>query len=49
MAAEQVVHLTVSELARRIAAGELSPVALTGAYLDRIERLNPQLNAYLTV
>jgi aspartyl-tRNA(Asn)/glutamyl-tRNA(Gln) amidotransferase subunit A len=29
--------------------GDLSPVELTQAYLGRIERLNPTLNAYLTV
>lgn len=28
---------------------EVSPVELVGAYLDRIDRLNPRLGAYLTV
>ena len=32
-----------------IASKELSPVELTKLYLRRIEMLNPQLNAYLTV
>ena len=41
--------LGVAELGRRYRAGELSPVDVTRATLDRIERLNPILNAYITV
>ena len=41
--------LTVTEASRRIAARELSSVELTRAYLARIERLNPRINAYITV
>ncbi len=37
------------EQAAAIRAGELSPVELTAHYLDRIERLDPVLGAYLTV
>lgn len=37
------------EQARLIAAGEISPVELTEAYLTRIDGLNPLLGAYLTV
>jgi amidase len=37
------------EQARLIRSGELSPVELVRAYLERIEALNPQLNAYVTV
>ena len=43
------VHLTITETARLLQAGTLSPVALTEAYLDRIEALNPLLNAFITV
>jgi len=39
----------IAELAPRIAAGEVSPVALTEAALARIEALNPALNAFMTV
>ena len=39
----------ITALAEAIAAGELSPVALTDAYLARIEALEPRLNAYITV
>ena len=39
--------LTLAEAGRRIADGRLSPVALTDAYLDRIEKLDGRLNAFL--
>ena len=39
-------YQTISELAPRIKAGELSPVALTEALLERAQALNPTLNAY---
>jgi aspartyl-tRNA(Asn)/glutamyl-tRNA(Gln) amidotransferase subunit A len=32
-----------------LAAGETTSVALTEAYLDAIARLNPRLNAFITV
>ena len=38
-----------SELAGRIRRKELSPVALVRAYLDRIDRLDGTLHAYITV
>src|SRR5438105_13689311 len=38
-----------TELRRLIRARQLSPVELTSAVLSRIERLNPVLNAFLTV
>ena len=41
--------LTITNLAPRIAAREVSPVELTACYLERIKRLNPTLNAYSTV
>lgn len=36
-------------LAQALASKEISSVELTQHYLDRIARLNPQLNAYITV
>jgi amidase len=39
----------LAELARRIEAREVSPVEVTRAMLDRIERLDPRLHAYFTV
>src|SRR5437660_6306589 len=41
--------LSVAEAASLIAAKQLSPVELTRAYLDRIERLNGTLHAYVRV
>ena len=40
---------TLTDLARAIHAGKLSPVALTRAYLERIARLDGTLRAYITV
>ena len=39
----------ISRLARLISARSLSPVELTEMYLHRIEKLQPRLNAYITV
>ncbi len=41
--------LTIAEAGRRIATKELSPVELTETHLDRIRRLDPELNAFLMV
>src|SRR5258708_35415110 len=40
---------TIAELARRLRLKEVSPVELTRACLERIEKLNPALNAFITV
>jgi aspartyl-tRNA(Asn)/glutamyl-tRNA(Gln) amidotransferase subunit A len=40
---------TISELAPRLRQREVSPVEITRACLDRIEKLNPALNAFITV
>jgi aspartyl-tRNA(Asn)/glutamyl-tRNA(Gln) amidotransferase subunit A len=41
--------LTIAEASREIAEGRLSPVALTEAYLDRIEALDGELHSYVLV
>jgi aspartyl-tRNA(Asn)/glutamyl-tRNA(Gln) amidotransferase subunit A len=41
--------LTLTEAARQIRTRQLSPLELTRACLARIERLNPTLNAFITV
>src|SRR3989442_11883991 len=46
MPGEEIVYLSVSELAKSIEAKKLSPVDLTQAYLDRSQRLGPRFNAY---
>src|SRR2546428_10445643 len=38
-----------TELARLIRARQISPVELTRAVLERVERLNPIVNAFCTV
>jgi aspartyl-tRNA(Asn)/glutamyl-tRNA(Gln) amidotransferase subunit A len=46
---EDLTMLTISQAAKLIEKREVSPVALTDAYLARIERLNPAINAYVTI
>ncbi len=40
--------LTISEVSRLIRHGDLSPVELTQAHLERIERLDRRLNCFIT-
>ena len=40
--------LSIGELARRLAAKEISSVELAQHFLERIDRLNPSLNAVIT-
>src|ERR1700730_13023956 len=40
---------TIVELSPRLRRKEISPVELTQACLDRIEKSNPKLNAFITV
>src|SRR5438876_2785358 len=46
MPGEEIFHLSLSELAKRIEAKKLSPVELTQIYLDRSQKLGPRFNAY---
>ena len=41
--------LTISQLAGQIESREVSPVDLTNLVYERIERLNPVLNAFVTL
>jgi aspartyl-tRNA(Asn)/glutamyl-tRNA(Gln) amidotransferase subunit A len=43
------VDLTIRDAATLIRSGELSPLQLARAYLERIERIDPSLNSYITV
>ena len=45
----ELTRLSIEHLAPRLAAGEVSPVVIVQAYLDRIEARNPDLNAYCLV
>lgn len=42
-------HKTIAQLSAALAAGACSSEELTRAFLERIERFNPQLNAFITV
>src|SRR3977135_3959374 len=45
MSNEELVSLTAVELRRRIGTKEISPVELLEACLERIEKVNPAVNA----
>lgn len=49
MLADDVLYLSASELGRKLSARQLSPVELTESYLERIERLDPKLHAFVTL
>ena len=50
MARDGMNHLgTIAELARKFRRKEVSPVEITRECLRRIEKLNPSLNAFITV
>lgn len=44
-----MIHASLKELAAALAAKSISSVELTRLYLDRIARLNPSLNAFVTL
>ncbi|HZA70617.1 MAG TPA: amidase [Nitrososphaeraceae archaeon] len=44
-----ILNLTIKDLSKHISSGEISPVDLIDATLERITRLNPKLNAFITV
>src|SRR6266436_6628772 len=46
MPGEEIYHLSVTELAKRLESKKLSPIDLTHAYLDRSQRLGARFNAY---
>ena len=44
-----LLELSGARMAKLIASKELSPVELVNAYVDRIDRINPKVNAFVTV
>ena len=44
-----ICFLTIAEASRLIASGELSPVEVTNAHLERIERKDGELNSFITL
>jgi aspartyl-tRNA(Asn)/glutamyl-tRNA(Gln) amidotransferase subunit A len=49
MADQRLCWMTIAELADVLSTRRVSPVEVTEAHLERIERLNPLLNAFVTV
>lgn len=49
MTPTEIPYISAVQLGRLIAAKELSPLDAVDAYLARIEQVDPQLNAYITV
>lgn len=47
--ASDLIELTLAEVSTLLREGMLSPVELVQAYLARIERLEPDVNSYITV
>ena len=45
---EDIYYADATELAERIRSKLLSPVEVMSAFLDRIEAVNPKLNAVVT-
>ncbi len=46
---DELCWMPATELARMIRSKDVSPVEVVEAFLTRIERVNPQINAYCTV
>ena len=44
-----MIGKSLKQLSQALAAKQISSVELTGLFLDRIERLNPEINAFVTV
>ena len=49
MTATELCYLSIREASSRLQSGQLSPVDLTRAFLDRIEQLDDTLQSYITV
>ena len=49
MLPEEIPFLSVAELSDYIKKKEITPVETIRAYLERIERVDPKLNSYITV
>src|SRR6267142_2006981 len=47
--AQELPLLGLTEVSQAVQKKEISPVELTQSCLDRIERLNPVVNAFITV
>lgn len=44
-----MIDLTITEALKKLKSREIGALELTNAYLERIEKYNPELNAYITI
>ncbi|MDO8930767.1 MAG: Asp-tRNA(Asn)/Glu-tRNA(Gln) amidotransferase GatCAB subunit A, partial [Rhodocyclaceae bacterium] len=44
-----MIHASLKELAAALAQKKISAAELATLFLDRIEKLNPELNAFITL
>ena len=49
MVTDDLAFLTITDLGRAIHSHEVSPTEVTRAMLERIERVDPRINSYITV
>ena len=49
MDSKEIAFLSATELGAAIKAKQISPVEAVEAYLDRIQRIDPKVNSYITV
>ncbi len=49
MASQEIFYASATELAARLRRGDISAVEVLGAHLERIEAVNPSLNAVVTL
>ena len=49
MANDDLLRMSIAELAPRIRSGEVSPVDVTTAALEKAERLQPAINSFITL
>ena len=49
MSNNDIAFLSASETAKAISEGQATPIEVVQAYLDRIDRLDPEFSAYITV
>ena len=49
MATQDIAFLSATELGSAIKAKQVSPVEAVEAYLERIDRIDPQVNSYITI
>ena len=49
MSTDDLCHRSIPELSELLRSRQVSPVEVTAAFLDRIDRVEPEVNAFITV